>query len=139
MFKKKKRTYIRSFLSDRVYKPGSVIDSHLSSHIVANTVKPPSRKHPGRPDVSSAVLLRIEFAAMDTSAPSGALLPHLSTLTGTKIDRRYISVALFLKLPSAGVTRYPCPAEPGLSSCTAFRRYTRDCPTRSLHYFTLFL
>ena len=35
--------------------------------------------------------------------------------------RRYISVALFLKLPSAGVTRYPCPVEPGLSSWTAFR------------------
>ena len=36
--------------------------------------------------------------------------------------RRYISVALFLKSPSAGVTRYPCPVEPGLSSWTAFRR-----------------
>ena len=35
--------------------------------------------------------------------------------------RRYISVALFLKSPSAGVTRYPCPVEPGLSSWTAFR------------------
>ena len=34
---------------------------------------------------------------------------------------RYISVALFLKSPSAGVTRYPCPVEPGLSSWTAFR------------------
>ena len=30
---------------------------------------------------SSAVLLRIEFTAMDASTPSGALLPHLSTLT----------------------------------------------------------
>ena len=30
--------------------------------------------------------------------------------------QRYISVALFLKSPSAGVTRYPCPVEPGLSS-----------------------
>ena len=29
---------------------------------------------------------------------------------------RYLSVALFLKSPSAGVTRYPCPVEPGLSS-----------------------
>jgi len=35
--------------------------------------------------------------------------------------RRYISVALFLKSPSAGVTRYPCPVEPGLSSRPAFR------------------
>ncbi len=35
--------------------------------------------------------------------------------------RRYISVALVLKSPSAGVTRYPCPVEPGLSSRTGFR------------------
>src|SRR5699024_254320 len=34
---------------------------------------------------------------------------------------RYISVALFLGSPPAGVTRYPCPVEPGLSSYRAFR------------------
>ena len=34
---------------------------------------------------------------------------------------RYISVALVLRSPSAGVTRYPCPVEPGLSSSAAFR------------------
>ena len=36
-------------------------------------------------------------------------------------SRRYLSVALFLKSPSAGVTRYPCPVEPGLSSWAAFQ------------------
>ena len=35
--------------------------------------------------------------------------------------RRYISVALVRGSPLAGVTRYPCPVEPGLSSCTGFR------------------
>ena len=69
----------------------------------------------------STVLLRIEFTATDTLEPSGELLPRLSTLTyhplaGPVNDKRYISVALFLKSPSAGVTRYPCPMEPGLSS-----------------------
>ena len=50
-------------------------------------------------------------------APSGELLPRLSTLTAkAQPQRRYISVALFLKSPSAGVTRYSCPVEPGLSS-----------------------
>ena len=45
--------------------------------------------------------------------------------------RRYISVALFLKSPSAGVTRYPCPVEPGLSSQRAFRpRRATACFTR---------
>ena len=35
---------------------------------------------------------------------------------------RYLSVALVLGSPPAGVTRYPCPVEPGLSSSSAFRR-----------------
>ena len=103
----------------------------------------------------TTVLLRIEFTATDSLQPSGALLPHLSTLTSSaqvpdpaphrlrqgalptprllspeKLAffrvpllgmRRYLSVALFLKSPSAGVTRYPCPVEPGLSSRPAFR------------------
>ena len=34
---------------------------------------------------------------------------------------RYLSVALVLGLPPAGVTRYPCPVEPGLSSSGSFR------------------
>ena len=60
-------------------------------------------------------LLRIEFTASRCSHVMGELLPRLSTLT-TAERWRYISVALFLKSPSAGVTRYPCPVEPGLSS-----------------------
>ena len=47
----------------------------------------------------------------------GGLLPHLFTLT----LRRYISVALVLGFPPAGVTRYPCPMKPGLSSSAAFQ------------------
>ena len=35
--------------SDRVCKPGSVIDSHLSRRTVAGTFQPPSRKQPGKP------------------------------------------------------------------------------------------
>ena len=41
--------------------------------------------------------------------------------------RRYLSVALFLKSPSAGVTRYPCPVEPGLSSRKGLSPLPRDC------------
>ena len=47
------------------------------------------------------------------------LLPHFSTLTA--LQRRYISVALVRGFPLAGVTRYPCPVEPGLSSRICFR------------------
>lgn len=39
-----------------------------------------------------------------------------------KRGKRYLSVALVLGSPPAGVTRYPCPVEPGLSSSAAFRR-----------------
>ena len=58
--------------------------------------------------------------------PTGELLPRLSTLTD--YIRRYISVALFLGSPPAGVTRYPCPMEPGLSSQTDLSPRPRGCP-----------
>ena len=43
------------------------------------------------------------------------------TFSPLLINQRYLSVALVLGSPPAGVTRYPCPAEPGLSSSSAFR------------------
>ena len=39
----------RGDFCDRVCKPGSVIDSHLSRRIVAGALQPPPRKQPGRP------------------------------------------------------------------------------------------
>ena len=39
----------RPLSCDQVYKPGSVIDSHLSRRCVAAAFKPPSRKQPGKP------------------------------------------------------------------------------------------
>ena len=114
------------FFSNQVCKPGSVIDSHLSRHSVAAVFKPPSRKQPGKPRFLCGV-------APDRVCSNGRFHAIGCALTAPFHPylhmRRYISVALFLKLPSAGVTRYPCPAEPGLSSCTAFRHGTRDCPT----------
>ena len=86
------------------------------------------------------VLLRIEFTASDSLQPMGELLPRLSILTRRRPRegaqrRRFISVALFLKSPSAGVTRYPCPVEPGLSSWRAFRRrHATACLTRLSFY-----
>ena len=41
---------------------------------------PPPRRRPGRPCVSSTVLLRIEFTAPDSLQPASELLPHFSTL-----------------------------------------------------------
>jgi len=34
---------------NQIYKPGSVIDSHLSRHSVAAVFQPPTRKRPGKP------------------------------------------------------------------------------------------
>ena len=50
--------------------------------------------------------------------------------------RRYISVALVRGSPLAGVTRYPCPAEPGLSSRTGFRLVPAAVRPAHVRYFT---
>ena len=115
------------YIREQNYKPGSVFDSHLSRRTVAGTLKPP-RERPGKPWGRSpcshtGVAPDRVYSDGHFHEPSGELLPRLSTLTPpTQASaRRYLSVALFLKLPSAGVTRYPCPVEPGLSSWTGFR------------------
>ena len=168
---------------DRVYKPGSVIDSHLSRRIVAGALQPPPRKQPGKPCFlhgvapdrvysngrfhADACALTARFHPylvganfISFASPQAAKLIHsvapplpskrgfvgwgdgrtvfvLSPLPSKrsfigffgadgrhclqspdwyKRTRRYISVALFLRSLWAGVTRYPCPVEPGLSS-----------------------
>ena len=102
---------------------------HLSRRTVAGTLQPP-REQPGQPIAPIPVLLRIEFTAADAftrrRVSSYLAFPPPYRLHHNRRSRRYISVALFLKSPSAGVTRYPCPAEPGLSSWTGFRLYPRD-------------
>ena len=161
---------------DRIFceqncKPGSVFDSHLSRHAVANALKPP-RERPGQPIcphtgvAPDRVYSDGQFPAVGCAltAPFHPYLivasfrtftsPHCSKahlfgcfssptktafLQGPRFLRRgtgrYISVALFLKSPSAGVTRYPCPVEPGLSSWTAFRpAHAAVCFPRCFYY-----
>ena len=84
------------------------------------------------------VLLRIEFTASTCLHATSELLPHFSTLTGRQASRRYISVALVRGLPLAGVTRYPCPMEPGLSSRTGFRLMPAVVRPACRAYFTMF-
>ncbi len=107
-------------------KPGSVFDSHLSRRAVANALQPP-RERPGQPfgdeprrshtGVAPDRVYSIGLFPADGCALTAPFHPYWNG----KPNQRYISVALFLKSPSAGVTRYPCPVEPGLSSWTAFR------------------
>ncbi len=49
------------------------------------------------------VLLRIEFTATDSSQPSGALLPHLSTLTSSAQKRCFCAVSI-LKTGRGGIS-----------------------------------
>ena len=70
---------------DRVCKPGSVIDSHLSRRTVAGALQPPSRKQPGRPCFLCGVAPDRVYSNGRFHTPLGALLPHLSTLTSSAI------------------------------------------------------
>ena len=118
----------------------------------------------GQASCPSTVLLRIEFTAASGLPSPSELLPHFSTLTTPPqaphslpavsaaqalrcppltaknmepaVMWRYLSVALVLGSPPAGVTRYPCPVEPGLSSDRTFRcRPAAVCSTHK-RYFT---
>ena len=102
------------------YKPSSVIGGHLSRPIVTDGFKRNPESIDGPSQALFRFLLRAGFTSRTSRHAAGELLPHLSTLTWPGA-RRYLSVALVLKSPSAGVTRYSCPMEPGLSSRAAFR------------------
>ena len=69
-------------LCDQAYKPGSVVDSHLSWPDVAVRLTPPPRNAQGYAECSSTVLLRIGFTGPRGLPRAGELLPRLSTLTG---------------------------------------------------------
>ena len=109
-----------------VCKPGSVVNGYLSRRGIAPTLQPPFEAH--RADaLLRLVLLRIEFTG------SASLLTDRWALTPPfhpyRKKRRYISVALVRGSPLAGVTCYPCPTEPGLSSRKALSSQPRGCPT----------
>ena len=73
------------YIREQNYKPGSVSDSHLSRRTVAGTLKPP-RERPGQPWGRSpcshtGVAPDRVYSDGYFDAPSGELLPRLSTLT----------------------------------------------------------
>ena len=119
-----------------VCKPGSVLSDHLSVALRCRSAQAASSERPGRPSRSSTALLRIEFTARTClHAAGGRLSPPFHPYCHGVPRQRYISVALVRGSPLAGVTRYPCPMEPGLSSRTSFRNvpavarpaHMRDC------------
>ena len=68
--------------------------------------------------------LLVDTSFLSFAPPQAAGLSSfrcVSSPHGLDGAERYLSVALVLGSPPAGVTRYPCPVEPGLSSRTGFR------------------
>jgi len=110
------------YVATQVCKPGSVL---TAIYLVLRSLAGSSRLlgTVGQTICPSTALLRIEFTAPRCSHGAGGLLHRLFTLATACGSRllRYLSVALVLRSPSAGVTCYPCPVEPGLSSPACFR------------------
>ena len=91
IFRHAKRNSVLSlfllYLCEQNCKPGSVSDSHLSRRTVAGTLKPP-RERPGKPWGRSpcshtGVAPNRVYSDGYFHAPSGELLPRLSTLTAS--------------------------------------------------------
>ena len=111
---------VRGFCATRVYKPGSVLTAiYLALRLPAGSSRLPGTI--GQILRPSTALLRDRVYIVKPMLPwaGWALTPPFHPCSG--YPERYISVALVLRSPSAGVTRYPCPVEPGLSSFGTFR------------------
>ena len=109
------------FVATQVYKPGSVLTAiYLDLRLLASSSRLPGTV--GQTICSSTALLRDRVYIVEPMLPwaGWALTPPFHPCRRQSL-RRYISVALVLRSPSAGVTRYPCPMKPGLSSSGAFR------------------
>lgn len=102
-------------LSNQIYKPSSVVNSHLSWQCVTTNAQ---RHLPGTAEQAlcpSTVLLQIGFTRLICLHITGELLPRLSILTACW-GRRSISVALSLGSPPAAVSSCHASVKPGLSS-----------------------
>ncbi len=112
------------FVATRVCKPGSVLTAiYLAPRLLTGSSR--LLEAVGQTIRFSTALLRDRVYIVKPMLPwaGWALTPPFHPYPGRFSDRpgRYLSVALVLRSPSAGVTRYPCPVEPGLSSSGTFR------------------
>ena len=112
------------FWCEPVCKPGSVLNGHLSRPAVAGGFKPPPED--GRAGLASSLGVAPDRVYSIPMLPWRRVsyyltFPPLLWAVSNDCPERYISVALVRGSPLAGVTRYPCPMEPGLSSRTGFR------------------
>lgn len=109
----KKRTPKRSKKS---YKPGSVLEHHLSSPYITVWLKPPP-KSCGHSILFHGVASGGVYSLNKSPCLRGCSYHPFPSLP---IARRFLSVALSLKSPSLAVSQHHCPVKPGLSSCEDF-------------------
>ena len=125
-------------LCDQVYKPGSVLTAIYlvpqlltgSSHLLGTA---------GQAICSSTVLLRDRVYIVEPMFPwaGWALAPPFHPyLVMDSTTRRYLTVALVLGSPPAGVTRYSLPCGARTFLTWALSDPSRGCPTWSLKYCT---
>ena len=112
------------FLIKHIYKPGSVVDSHLSRTYITICLKPPFQK------MASSLSLPFRCCSRwGLHWPKHVTIPAVSsylTFSPLPFTRRLFSVALSLRFPSLDVIQHHCSVEPGLSSYAVFRPcYTR--------------
>ena len=105
----------------QAYKPGSVLTAiYLALQLLAGSSR--LLETVGQTICFSTALLRDRVYSTPMFPWGGwSLTPPFHPCPKCGHFGRYLSVALVLRSPSAGVTRYPCPVEPGLSSSGGFR------------------
>ena len=116
-------------------KPGSVENGHLSRREVANALKRYCGNRAGRPVRSLHLAPDGVYMTAQSPGRRCALAAPFHPYRG--FPRRYLSVALALESPPPAVSRHPCPAVPGLSSCRC--RPAAIQPPLSREQYTAFL
>lgn len=74
----------QNFKNEQTYKPGSVVDSHLSWSVVANSIMRLLRGEASHFLIPLSSCFRRGLQSLLCYHKSGGLLPHLSTLTCKK-------------------------------------------------------
>ncbi len=104
----------------KVCKPGSVLTAiYLAPRLLGGSSRLLGTV--GQTECPSTALLRDRVYIVKPMSPWAGCALTAPFHPYRNRFRRYLSVALVLRFPSAGVTRYPCPVEPGLSSSGSFR------------------
>ena len=118
--KTKNRPKNEAVLRRRVYKPGSVLTAiYLAPQLLTGSSRLLGTV--GQTHCPSTALLRDRVYIVKPMSPWAGCALTAPFHPCSADAGRYLSVALVLRFPSAGVTRYPCPVEPGLSSSGSFR------------------